>query len=127
MPVKVTFRPNRAGVTAAGRSESVYRELERRANRVIALAQATAPVRTGHYRGSFVTERTRVRGAAAVTVSNTAHYAAILEYGSRPHVIEPKDKQALAWPGGRHPVKKVHHPGTAAQHIMRNALRAAGR
>jgi hypothetical protein len=127
MPVKVTFRPNRAGITAAGNSNAIYRELERRADKVIALAKATAPVKTGHYRNSFVKHRTRVRGQAAVTVSNTASYAAIIEHGSRAHVIEPKNKQALAWPGGRHPVKKVHHPGTAAQHVLRNALRAAGR
>ena len=127
MPVKVTFRPNRAGVAAAGRSEGVYRELEHRADRVIALAQATSPVRTGHYRASFRKQRTRVRGAAAVTVTNTASYAAIIEHGSRPHVIEAKNKQALAWPGGRHPVKKVNHPGTPAFHVLRNALRAAGR
>lgn len=127
MPVKVTFRPNRAGIAAAGRSNGVYRELERRADRVIALAEASAPVDTGHYRNSFVKHRARVRGQAAVTVANTAGYAAIIEHGSRPHVIEAKNKQALTWPGGRHPVKKVNHPGTPAFHVLRNALRAAGR
>lgn len=129
MPVKVTFRPNHAGVRAAGRSEGVYRELERRADRVLDLAQEIyAPHRkTGEYGRSFHKTRVRVRGAAAVRLTNTAGHAAILEYGSRPHVIEPKDKQALAWPGARHPVKRVHHPGTPALHIMRTALRAAGR
>ncbi len=127
VPVKVTFRPNRSGITAAGRSEGIYRELERRANKVIDLAKAAAPVKTGHYRSSFVKKRARVRGQAAVTVSNTASYAAIIEFGSRAHVIEPRNKKALWWPGARHPVRRVHHPGTKAQHILRNALRAAGR
>jgi len=127
MTVKVTFRPNRAGQAAFGRSNGVYRELERRADRVIALAQATAPEKTGTYKASFRKERTRVRGRAAVTVSNVSDHAVIVEFGSRPHIIEPKNKQALAWPGGRHPVKKVHHPGTPAFHVLRNALRAAGR
>ena len=127
VPVKVTFRPNRSGITAAGRSEGIYRELERRADRVIDLAKQTAPFRSGHYRDSFVKHRARVRGQAAVTVSNTADYALIIEQGSRAHVIEPRNKKALWWPGARHPVKRVHHPGTKAQHILRNALRAAGR
>lgn len=127
--VKVTFRPNSRGVTQAGRSEAVHRELEKRAQRVIALArQIAAPHRkTGEYDRSFHTERVRVRGMAAVRVVNDAPHSAILEFGSRPHVIEPKNKKALAWPGGRHPVKRVNHPGTPALHIMRRALRAAGR
>lgn len=127
--VKVTFRPNSRGVRAAGRSNGVYRELERRADRVIGKAQQIyAPhAKTGEYGRSFEKTRERVRGMAAVTVRNTSGHAAILEHGSRPHVIEPKTKKALAWPGGRHPVKKVNHPGTPAFHILRRALRAAGR
>lgn len=125
--MKVTFRANRPGVTAAGRSEGVYRELERRADRVIAVAEANSPVKTGEYRASFRKERTRVRGKAAVTIKNIAPHALIVEYGSGPHIIEPKNKQALYWPGAAHPVKRVHHPGTKAFHVLRNALRAAGR
>lgn len=127
--VKVTFRPNSRGVAAAGRSEGVYRDLEKRADRVIALAQAIAAPhrRTGEYESSFRKERIRVRGMAAVQVTNAAGHAAILEFGTGPHVIEPRDKQALYWPGAAHPVKRVSHPGTPALHIMRRALRAAGR
>jgi hypothetical protein len=124
--VKVTFRANQAGIRAAGRSEGIYRELERRADRVIALAQAIAPVDTGEYRSSFHKERTRVRGKAAVTVSNTSNHARIVEFGSGPHIIEPKDAKALHWPGAAHPVGRVHHPGTPAFHILRKSMRAAG-
>jgi HK97 gp10 family phage protein len=127
VPYKVTFRPNRAGINHVGNSAGAYRMLEQRADRVIAIAKATAPVDTGHYRASFVKERTRVRGQAAVKVSNTSSYANYVEFGTRPHVIEPKTKQALYWPGAKHPVAKVHHPGTPAYHVLRNALRAAGR
>lgn len=129
MPYKVTFRPNRAGIAAAGRSEAVYRNLERRADKVIALArqEAASHYITGEYDRSFQKERTRVRGQAAVKVVNTSDHADILEQGSRPHVIEPRNKQALYWPGARHPVKKVNHPGTPAYHFLRDALRAAGR
>lgn len=127
MSVKITFRPNRAGIARIPYSEGSYRELERRANRVKALAEATAPEKTGEYKRSFKVVRTRIGGKAAVQVVNTDPKAQLIEFGSRPHVIEPKTKQALAWPGGRHPVKKVNHPGTPAFHVLRNALRAAGR
>lgn len=125
--MKVTFRANQAGIRAAGRSEGVYRELERRADRVIALAQSIAPVDTGEYRRSFEKERTRVRGKAAVTVRNTSAHGLVVELGSGPHVIEPKNAKALHWPGAAHPVTRVHHPGTPAFHVLRKAMRAAGR
>ncbi len=129
MKVKVTFKPSQRGVRAAGRSNSVYRELERKADRVISLAQAAyAPhAKTGDYGRAFKKVRTRVRGCAAVQVVNDDPKALILERGSGPHVIEPKNKKALAWPGGRHPVARVNHPGTPAYHFLRNALRKAGR
>lgn len=127
MPYKVTFRPNRSGIAHVGNSEGVFRDLERRADRVIAIARSTAPVDTGRYRESFKKDRTRVRGQAAVKVYNDVPYADVIEHGSRPHVIEARNTQALFWPGARHPVKKVNHPGTPAFHVLRNALRAAGR
>lgn len=44
------------------------------------------------------------------------------EVGTRPHVIEAKNAQALFWDGARHPVKRVNHPGTEAQPHLRPAL-----
>ncbi|BAL87300.1 hypothetical protein AMIS_20800 [Actinoplanes missouriensis 431] len=127
--VRVTFRPNTRGIREAGRSNSIYRELERRADRVIDLAlEIYEPHKvSGDYGRAFRTERTRIRGMAAVQVVNDDPKALILEHGTQPHVIEPKNAQALHWPGARHPVKRVNHPGTPALHIMRRALRAAGR
>lgn len=48
----------------------------------------------------------------AVVATNVA-YAAIHQFGGRtpPRTIRPRDKRALFWPGARHPVKKVNHPG----------------
>lgn len=127
--VKATFRPNRAGIVAAGRSNGVYRELERRAEKVhkLALALYEPHRKTGAYGRGFKLERTRVRGQAAVRLINTSDHAVYLEFGTRPHVIEANAKKALFWEGAAHPVRKVHHPGTPAYHLMRNALRAAGR
>ncbi len=50
----------------------------------------------------------------AVTIANSRPYAAIHQFGgtTKPHVILPKNKKALAWPGGTGPVKKVNHPGS---------------
>lgn len=125
--MRVKFTPNRAGINAAARSEGVYRDLERRSNNVIRDAQATAPRDTGAYARGFERARFLARGAAGVRVTATDPKSAIIEHGSRPHVIEARNGEALAWPGGAHPVRRVNHPGTPAFHILRNALRAAGR
>jgi hypothetical protein len=133
MSVKVTFRPNARGVHQAGRSEGVYRELERRAEKVkaLALAEYEPHKKSGDYGRGFRFERTRIRGQAAVRLVNDDPKAKLLENGSRAHIIEPKGppdgKKALYWPGAANPYARVHHPGTPAFHFMRNALRAAGR
>ena len=111
MPYKVTFRPNRAGIQAAGNSSAIFRKLERRADRVIEIARANAPVGKDrisdddssvdavHYRDSFKKERTRVRGQAAIKVYNDSPHADYIESGTRPHVIEARNAKALvlAW------------------------------
>lgn len=126
--VRVTFKANPSGIAAASRMPGVYDDLERRMFRVKSAAIASVNNQTFEYARGLEIERFQARGGAAgVRLTATAGHSATLEFGSRPHVIEPKDKQALAWPGGRHPVKRVHHPGTPAQHILRNALRAAKR
>ncbi|MET8278275.1 hypothetical protein [Micromonospora sp. NPDC005174] len=122
MPVKVKFRADRAGIARMLRQEWMYRELERRADRVIVRARVTAPVRSYEYRSRIGRERVESARTATVRVVARADHSLILEQGSRPHIIEPRRKQALAWPGVAHPVKRVHHPGTPAMHILRNAL-----
>lgn len=125
MATRVTFRADQAGITRMVHQEWMYRELERRADLVLDAARATAPVRSGDYVSKLGRERFAAARTAGVRVVARADHSLILERGSRPHTIEPNTKKALAWPGGRHPVKRVHHPGTPAQHILRNALLAA--
>lgn len=50
-----------------------------------------------------------------------ANYAAAMEYGTKPHVIEPKDKLALHWYQGGAGVfaKRVNHPGTKPYAFVR--------
>lgn len=38
--------------------------------------------------------------------------------GTDPYVILPRDKKALAWPGGPGPRRKVNHPGLPARPFM---------
>jgi hypothetical protein len=45
-----------------------------------------------------------------------------LEYGTPPHWIRARHKQALWWDGARHPVREVYHPGTPEYAYMRRAL-----
>jgi phage virion morphogenesis protein len=49
----------------------------------------------------------------AMTGSNMV-YAAIHQFGGKtsPHVIRARDAGGLYWPGARHPVKSVKHPGS---------------
>lgn len=44
-------------------------------------------------------------------VATDAPYAAPHQFGSRAHVISARVKKALFWPGAKHPVKSVKHPG----------------
>lgn len=124
--VRASFKPNRSGINAAGRMPGVYADLERRMLRVKSAAIATVNNRTFEYARGLKIEKFRAKGGTAgVRLLATAPHSATLEFGSRAHVIEAKNGKALSWPGARHPVKKVHHPGTPAQHVLRNALRAA--
>ena len=55
-------------------------------------------------------------------IAGAAH-SAVLEYGSKPHVIEPKTAKALHFKSDGQDVftKRVNHPGTKPLAIMRNA------
>jgi hypothetical protein len=39
-------------------------------------------------------------------------YGKLVVHGTRPHVILPRTKRALFWPGAGHPLRRVQHPGT---------------
>jgi HK97 gp10 family phage protein len=85
-------------------------------------ARELCPVDTGRLRSSIV-HRTEGGGrSVGVVIGTNVSYAADVEYGTKPHVILPKNKKALYWPGASHPVSKVNHPGTRAQPFMRPAV-----
>lgn len=71
--------------------------------------------------GQTLTDSGRLRASIARHVGNTevlvgtnVAYAAIHQFGGTtpPRTIRPRNKKALAWPGARHPVGKVEHPGS---------------
>jgi phage virion morphogenesis protein len=49
-----------------------------------------------------------------VVIGTNVDYAAIHHFGGRtsPHIIKPRRKKALFWPGAKCPVKLVKHPGS---------------
>lgn len=53
-------------------------------------------------------------GENGVRVGTNRVYGAIHQLGgqTKAHVIRPVKGKALAWPGGRHPVRGVNHPGS---------------
>lgn len=79
-------------------------------------AVENAPSDTGNYKGQIAYDGEN-------TVIAQANYSAAIEYGTVPHVIEPNEKEALAFnSNGQYIVrKKVHHPGTKPNPVMRNA------
>ena len=72
-------------------------------------------VNTGHLRRSIGNFR---RGMTVTVHTSNVKYAIIVEKGSRPHIIRPKNKKALYWEGAKYPVKQVKHPGSKAKPFL---------
>lgn len=68
----------------------------------------------------------RAFGSSRVEVGTQDPVGLFVEQGTRAHIIAPRDKKALFWEGARHPVREVHHPGTAANPFMQRAMDKAG-
>lgn len=83
--------------------------------------KATVPWRTGFLVQSF---RADIQ-AGFLRWFPTASYAPYVEFGTKPHVIVPREKKALYWPGAAHPVRKVNHPGTKPNPFMERIIAAA--
>ena len=50
-----------------------------------------------------------------LVIATNNDVAAFHQFGTRAHTIRARNKKALAWPGMRHPVKQVNHPGIKAR------------
>lgn len=90
------------------------------ANYIKADMEQRAPVRTGRLRQSIAIT---VDGSG-VKIGPHTEYAAFVEFGTKPHVIEARNKKALAFMMGntRVVVKRVNHPGSRAKPFVRPAF-----
>lgn len=86
--------------------------------KIVENAVQVAPVDTGNYRSQITYDM-------ANTVTANAKYSADIEYGTKPHVITATNAKALSFKqNGKNVVyKKVNHPGTRPQPVMRNAAK----
>lgn len=88
-----------------------------------AVIQENCPVDNGHLRSSIEVETTK----SGWIIGTNLDYAEFVEYDTKPHIIEPKNKEALRFninrrmgPKGSHFIfaKRVHHPGTRGHHMF---------
>lgn len=77
---------------------------------------------TANARQGITSGVTSSNGNYSIYLAHGVDYGAILEEGSKPHVITPKNGKALYWKGATHPVKKVNHPGTKGFHTFEKTL-----
>lgn len=105
-----------------GMSDDVKRAVDRTRIDVQNEARRRAPVDTGRLRSSIVSRSERSGRSVGYVIGTNVNYAAAVEYGTSPHVIKPVNKKALYWPGARHPVAQVNHPGTRPQPFLRPAI-----
>lgn len=75
--------------------------------------------RTGHARAGLHAGVEVKKNEFVLFLAHSMDYGAALEKGTPPHMIRPRNKKALYWPGANHPVKRVRHPGTKAYSIVR--------
>lgn len=80
-----------------------------------------APVKTGKLRGKVMSTVSTNGGSIFVPKGAVKYFDFVID-GTRPHDIVPKHAQALYWPGAKHPVKKVRHPGTKSNPFFDKAL-----
>ena len=69
-------------------------------------------VDTGHLRRAISTD---IKGLETIIHTSNIKYAPGVEYGTKAHIIKPKNKRFLYWKGAKHPVKQVRHPGGRAK------------
>lgn len=93
------------------------KELENRAK-----VNAPWKDRTAHARQGLHGDVNVKSNEYTISLSHGVEYGGILEDGSPPHIIRPKNKKALYWKGAAHPVKLVHHPGTKGYPIVKPTM-----
>lgn len=106
---------------ARGADQLVKSALTNSAGRVQSEQRQRAPHRTGTLQRSILVQIKFPK--AEITAQEK--YAVIIEEGTGPFTIKPKTKKALFWPGAKHPVKMVRHPGIKAKPFFKPGYEAA--
>jgi hypothetical protein len=113
------------------RNGPIMKDIDRRATRVQTVMRAYVRVRTGLLLSTIRKKRSYARGSVTILVGNReVDYAAYENYGTRPHIITPKNRQYLRFVARDGRVvftKKVRHPGTTGSFFIdRSMIYAAG-
>lgn len=114
MPIKFT-RDGGIERYMARLDKEIPQILVEEAARCVQQAQAAAPYKTGALRRQIqMRVVSKVHVIVGVIAGPASSYARIQDKGgtTSPHVIEPRRKKALNWPGAKHPVRRVQHPGS---------------
>ena len=122
MQLSISIGGNLVDDLSAEIASAVKAELETAMPVIEAEAKARAPRRTGALSETihaFLTSDTTAE------LDVLAPYASFITDGTMPHLIRARSKRALAWPGGAHPVRVVHHPGTQPNPYLQDAIDAA--
>ncbi len=64
-------------------------------------------------------------GSFTSKLESNSPVAGIIEFGSRPHIIRSRKNKLLFWPGAKHPVKEIRHPGTPTFRVLGKATEEA--
>lgn len=106
-------------------AEEIVRAAERAAQERAGSKSGQPRLQSGRYRQSLRsrTEKTPLRVTGVIASDHPQ--AAVLEFGSPPHIIRARNKQTLFWPGARFPVRQVNHPGTPAFRVLGGSVDAA--
>lgn len=96
------------------------------AEHLVGAAMDATPTKTGTLKGSIHVDSVQAGGntvkATVATGGESSEYAIPIHEGSAPHIIRPKNKQALAF--GGIVVKSVHHPGNKPYKYLEGPLLA---
>ena len=120
--MRVTISGNLADGLSAELAAAVKAELAAAAPLIESEAKARAPRRTGALADSI---HAFLTGETTIGLEVPVPYASFITDGTLPHLIKPRSKRALAWPGGAHPCRVVHHPGTEQNPYLQDAIDAA--
>lgn len=119
--------------------EAIQAAMAAQADEIIAMMKSLAPVDDGDLRDSIgwtfgkkpryaqamATMKASMAGDLTITIyagNSKVRYAHLVEFGTKPHSIEPKNAKALG-PGGKYGVH-VDHPGSKAQPFFYVSYRA---